>query len=122
MDEFTSKNFQGFAMQDTKHLPNLKKNPAMYILNSDTEAGKGEHWCVVYYKGDQVEFFDPFGMPASFYDFEGLLKSKQQASAYLYNPHCMQNPFSNVCGHHCLFYAFNQSRGVSFQQILQQYG
>jgi hypothetical protein len=123
MDLYTARYFQGFAMRDSMgfHLGKNMKTPGLYILNTDSESGKGEHWCVVFFseKGE-CEFFDPFGSPPSVYQFDRIL-STPYSSVNIYNPFCMQDLFSKTCGHHCLFFAYFRCRGVSFSEILKCY-
>lgn len=120
LDPYTSRWFKGLGWVDTKQLPHPEDNPALYILNTDVERGPGEHWCVVFYENDDMEFFDPFGSPPVVYDFDRLLNSRKSRE-YLYNPVCVQNPEAIVCGHHCVFYALQRCRGDSFQDIIGRY-
>lgn len=121
MDYFTGNIFDGFAMRDSKFLPgNENKTPALYILNTDLENGRGEHWCAAYYENDNVEFFDPFGFPPSFHGFNDLLHSRNY-NRCRYNPYCVQHPLSKFCGHHCLFFAHHRCRGLSFSSVLALY-
>lgn len=107
-------------MRDSEVLPHRLSNPALYILNSDSESGKGEHWCAVLYSGRECEFFDPFGMPPSFYGFEKILNTRVVEYG-LHNPVCVQSIMSNKCGHHCLFYCFHRCRGYSLADIINMY-
>lgn len=122
LDDKTSKCFQGFVMQDSMKLP-LKsdKSSSLVILNTDTESGRGEHWCVIFLESNicNFEFFDPFGFTPSFYGVSHLFYEFD--NNILYSKKCVQSPFSNVCGAHCLFYAYNRCRGKSMEEILSIY-
>jgi hypothetical protein len=119
-DAFTSWYFQGFSMNDTIKLPSSKKDPALYILNTDKESGKGIHWCAAVFEGLRGEFFDPFGMSPQVYGFDDLLQTRK-IKKIVYNTVVVQNLSSIVCGHHCLFYAYHRCRGYSLSDILTKY-
>lgn len=116
MDGHTSRYFKGFAWKDSGQLKEIED--ALYILNTDVQKGVGEHWCAVSNIGDgQLEFWDPYGSPPEAYELERLL----EAASVIYNPICVQSLTSNVCGNHCLFYAFLKCRGYSLNEILCKY-
>lgn len=120
-DAHTAKYFKGIVMRDTDMLPSRNSSaPALYILNTDSEAGKGEHWCAAFYHGQQCEFFDPFGMPPEFYGFERILRTR--AARYrVHNNICVQSIASMNCGHHCLFFGFHRCRGFLLSKIINMY-
>jgi hypothetical protein len=120
LDRYTSKYFKGFGMRDSNELPDINKKKCLYILNTDTEEGPGEHWCVLFYNGDYGEFFDPFGLPPHVYRFENILKLRKTRK-FVYNSVQVQDLKSIACGHHCLFYAFHRCRGESLTDILKRY-
>ena len=127
-DPCTSQHFKGFAMSDSKQLPGLKNlntseinGPYIFILNTDSENGAGEHWCVAYLEkvGGKCEFFDPYGIPPWFYGFDRLLK--KYSSGLVYSQKCVQCLTSRACSHHCLLYSFYRCRGYSMNEILNLY-
>lgn len=120
LDPYTSKYFKGFGMSDTHRLSFRNVPTALYILNTDTSAGPGEHWCVVFFENQKGEFFDPFGEPPETYDFPNLLSSRSVKNLE-YNPIQVQSLTSTTCGHHCIFYALNRCRGSSMKEILKMY-
>lgn len=123
MDEITHDYFRGFAMQDSEVLPFVDESPAMYVLNTDKESGKGRHWCIALYHGKHkriCEFFDPFGFHPTKYGLGRLLKTKHFDEC-IYNPVCVQSLFSNTCGAHCVFFAFHRCYGVSMTNVMQLY-
>lgn len=120
MDSYTTRFFQGFAMRDTKHFPMPITYPALYILNTDTKQGDGEHWCVAVYDAGKLEFFDSFGLHPFMYGFHTVLDSKVYKS-FVYNEYRFQCFGSHVCGHHCFFYAYHRARGMSMRQIQAMY-
>jgi hypothetical protein len=128
-DPYTARYFKGLAMRDTDSLPGLKekieknvnKGPFLYILNTDVETGRGQHWCVAYITqiGGRCDFFDPFGLPPSFYGFERLLY--KYCSYIVYSNKCVQGILSHACSHHCLLFSFYICRGYSMSSILSLY-
>lgn len=120
LDKYTSQYFGGFVLRDSKVLPLKEKKEVFYILNTDVESGNGEHWCVAFFTENNCEFFDSYGMDPSVYNFDEVLSSRNSGS-FVYNPFCVQDLFSKVCGHHCLFFAFHKCRGYSFDTIIRMY-
>lgn len=120
IDQYTSKYFKGFCMSDNVELPALKSPTALYILNTDTLSGPGEHWCVAFFDHEEGEFFDPFGQSPQTYNFQKLLDSRNFQTV-TYNPLVVQSLTSTTCGHHCLFFALHRCRGYSMRAILRMY-
>ena len=120
MDKFASPIFKGLAMRDSCSLPREKDDPALYILNTDSKSGNGEHWCAIFYHKGTAEFFDPLGFAPEVYNFGPLITSREVRSGW-YNSTQVQHMFSNVCGHHCLFFSYHRSRGMGMSDILKMY-
>jgi hypothetical protein len=121
LDRYTAQTFRGLAMRDSDRLPHANVLlPSLYIVNSDKEEGKGEHWCAAFYYADTREFFDPFGNPPAFYGFEKLLGSRKTLYS-ISNSVCIQNVLSSCCGAHCLFYALHRCRGMVLHDIIELY-
>lgn len=109
-------------MKDTERLPAPSDDPALYIVNTGTVSSKGVHWCAVFFEKNVEEFFDPFGMPPTFYGFDNLLKTRSRLPTFkTYNSVSLQSMASIVCGHHCLFYAFHKCRGYAMEDIISFY-
>jgi hypothetical protein len=121
LDPYTAPVFQGIVMKDFPSLPNIDRKKAMYVLNTDSSSGKGEHWCLVFFDGVSEEFFDPVGMPPSFHGFERLLDQRKGVKKRIYNATILQNIFGITCGAHCLFFGFHRCRGYSMNAILKLY-
>ena len=107
--------FQGFSTPDVP-LPNIKKFPALIILNSDTSTGPGEHWCVIYIKNKNIcEFFDPYGISPNYYNFtKQLLKI---SNSIIFNTYPIQG-IAPTCGHHCVLFSIYRCKGYSAKFIL----
>lgn len=108
--------FRGYANPD-RALPNLKKKPAVVILNTDSFKGKGRHWCVVFFFNKNVcEFFDPLGRRPDFYNFHHILL--QECPKIMFNQFPIQALTSFNCGHHCIFFAHHRARGLKPAEIM----
>lgn len=117
-DPYTRTAYKGF---NTFDIPLKKKfsRPAIIILNTDYEDGVGEHWCVAnFVNNDICEFFDSYGQQPCFYHFDKIIY--KQCEKIVSNPFCVQG-FSNVCGHHCLFYVLHRYWGYDDVFILNMY-
>lgn len=120
LDPYTSQYFKGFGMSDMLKLSFRNSPSALYILNTDTSSGPGEHWCAVYFENSKGEFFDPFGEPPESYNFPNLIESRSFAKM-IHNPIRVQSLTSTTCGQHCIFYSLNRCRGSSMKEILNMY-
>jgi hypothetical protein len=122
LDPCTGGIFKGLAMSDSPGLFDIEHDRAMYVLNTGTTAGKGVHWCLVYFDEHEGEFFDPIGLPPSSYGgFARLLRWRGEMTELKNTQRCVQNPFGIACGAHCLFYGFHRCRGWSMAAILSLY-
>lgn len=118
LDPYTSRYFRGFAWKDSERLPFDKD--VLYVINTDSKAGKGEHWCVAASIGNEgSEFWDPYGSPPDVYELSHLWNVNSGVTRY--NPVCVQNLTSKFCGNHCLFYAFHKCRGYAMDEIVKRY-
>ena len=125
-DPFTRKWFRGFSTPDLD-LPASgarrpkTKTPELYVLNTDSYKGPGIHWCVAIFPpgGKPCEFFDPLGKPPQEYKFHGRLFKKSKVVRFMEFP--VQATTSSTCGHHCLFFAYYRSRGLSKSRVIKKY-
>jgi hypothetical protein len=116
-DPYTAPWFRGFVTRDLS-LPNKFNKPALFILNTDTSKGPGEHWCaLIIFNKRRCEFFDPYGKHPATYGFEKLID--EHVTATVYNPVMVQGKMP-VCGHHCLFYVLHRARGLSPHYIINK--
>ncbi len=120
LDPYTNAVFEGIVMKDFRTLPNRKRENVLYVLNTDVYTGPGEHWCVVYFKDDVCEFFDPFGLPPEKYGLERVINTKSAGKRF-YNSVCVQDLASDTCGPHCLFFSYHRCRGYLLPDILNLY-
>lgn len=126
-DPNTKKWFQGFSTPDLD-LPSSshdkKKKPSsteLFILNTDSYKGPGIHWCTAIFPSGKnyCEFFDPLGKHPAEYKFEKPLFKKCDVIRFQEFP--VQASESSTCGHHCLFFAFHRSRGLSMKSVIKKY-
>lgn len=119
-DPHTSGIYQGFSTPDLPIKP--KTFPALYILNTDSSKGPGKHWCVAFFPDKYTcEFFDPLGMSPADYKFHKPIFDVCNSILFNGRQNIVQHHLSSTCGHHCLFYALNRSRGLSASDILSLY-
>ena len=113
---WTKKWFQGISTIDLP-LPISNIKPALFILNTDTSNGPGEHWCAVLILNNSIcEFFDPYGKSPEIYGFETILLNV--TNNIKYNKKCVQG-FLPTCGHHCIYFSIHRALGYSMNEIIQ---
>lgn len=119
LDKRTGRVFKGFAARDSPALPGtrLAGERCLYVLNTDTEEGRGEHWCVFYAEGDRGDFFDSYGLPPTLYGFEPLLATSG-VRWIGYNGRCVQAFGSSSCAYFCLYFAHFRCAGRSMRSVL----
>jgi hypothetical protein len=118
-DPYTASWFHGFSAADLTLPDKIKRKPALFILNTDTADGPGEHWCAVIIRNKNVcEFFDSYGLHPRVYNFEAQLL--KHCNKIQFNEFRVQgdNP---TCGHHCLFFALKRARGVTIRDLFTKY-
>ena len=80
---------------------------------------QGEHWASIFIpKESLAEYFDPLGMIPS--PAVELFFQRQDIN-YIFNSRNIQGPYSNSCGHYCIYFTALRSFGVSFQDILKTF-
>lgn len=106
---------------DQLHL--VKSNEFALIINSDTSDKPGTHWLALFKEAsnDIIEFFDSFSMPVEFYN-PHILKFINERCNYLNQSRIqIQSNLSTTCGHFCIFYLIQRTRGVTFENILSEF-
>lgn len=92
------------------------------VVNTDDSNHKGMHWLAIFKKRFcEVEFFDSFAMPISFYS--PFIKSfvKRFSKRFLHNNIQLQSNYSNMCGQFCCFYILHRMRGWSLDSIINDF-
>ena len=91
------------------------KQPGCFIANTHERNKPGAHWLAFFIdENKHVEFFDPYGLPPSFYGIHSYLS--KVSSTWSYNSKRIQAQFSNSCGHICLFYLY--LRAIHFHLMI----
>lgn len=123
LDHYINKCFKGFVAKDTLMLPVNMNIPgsSLVILNTDNESGEGKHWCAIFLESSNhsFEFFDPYGLPPSAYGVNHFFEEHKRP--VFYSKKVVQSFTSNVCGYHCMFFAYYRCRGISLHNILKFY-
>ena len=122
-DEKTKRIFRGCYPRDMlPKIHNSDYESQIFVVNTDSSEGLGEHWLLICCgKNHQHEYFDSFGLNVRTRDVEKFLLYKTKHKSWIFNPYCLQNPFSVSCGHHVLYFSYFKARGYSFNWILNTY-
>jgi hypothetical protein len=98
----------------SKNCGKADKNKSCFLIaNTDNDTGGGEHWLALFYDGKGcMEVFDPYGMaPHAYPNMVDFFNARSACTKY--NEHCVQSPFSNLCGLHCMFVAYHKCLNVT---------
>ena len=113
----------GVKVMCAEELPALvKKKPRCYVVNTDRCGNPGLHWTVFYFpQRGPAEFFDSLGNPPEHYHrrFKGVLMANGPRYSYLKNR--LQDLDSNVCGHYCIYFVQQRSRGRTMKDICRDF-
>ena len=61
-----------------------------YIVNTDISTDPGEHWVAIYFRRDQVIYFDSYGRPP---DEQYVLPFiERNSTRWIHNTECLQSP------------------------------
>ena len=115
--------FKGVFMRDELTTLKADKNECG-ILNLDdstnlndvygSSTGGGTHWVAWWKKGKHVSYFDSFGLapPLEF-------KSYMKGNKIDYNKVQVQAPGTIICGHLCLYFLLEKSRGNCMSKLVK---
>jgi hypothetical protein len=118
-DKYTKNYFVGVFARD--ELPIRVRIPSCFIINTHNRNQPGEHWLAIFLNKDgSVEFFDSMGLPPSFYKLDKYLETISN-NKIRYSTKRLQGFFSNYCGVYCLYFLYQRSRGVLFEDIINQF-
>jgi len=106
--------FRGVYPAD--HFPDiLAPLPGSCVLNTHPAGMPGEHWLAFFQtKDSEIEFFDSFGKPLSFYSLETTKKVVSQSLQF-------QSTLSVSCGMFCVYFICMRSLGHSFVSIINRF-
>ena len=89
----------------------------VYVINTDSSKGKGQHWVSVYITPVATEYFDSYGG-----DPIKEIKRWGKRKTWVTNPVPLQSPLSAVCGQYCIYYLLHRVRGVDMTTLLLDFG
>lgn len=98
-------------------IPLIKKYPASIVLNTDDSSSPGTHWVAIYCPNSYtVEYFDSYSMKPN----ENIAQFLSKFQKVVTSNKPLQDVFSDVCGHFCIYFIINRSLGQSFHQIIDK--
>jgi len=100
--------YRGVYSIDT--VPPVVKYPGFIVVNTDLSSNAGKHWLIFFYvTRDSIEIFDSLGQSPYAY---GLYMKRfivnNPRVHFIYVNKRLQSLKSNVCGAHCLFFAYKK--------------
>lgn len=103
-------NFRGTFSRDS--LPEKPRRKESGILNLDNRLGGGSHWVAWYKNNKQKCYFDSFGLHPP------MELVKYLGPGVEYNTERVQRPDTVICGHLCLYWLKELSRGKDPQKVI----
>jgi hypothetical protein len=86
------------------------------VINESSSRFLGSHWVAVFSPNrSKIIYFDSYADEPNKFILEFLKKFKNIQS----NKKILQNPFSSVCGQHCIFFIFMMSNNYSLIEIVK---
>ena len=77
----------------------------------------GEHWVLMFYENDEIQFFDSFGKAPDFYNGMERFILEQNPGAVSFNPEQFQSFGSDACGHYCVLVGYMRSAGETMEAV-----
>lgn len=118
-DKFTRDLFRGVFAAD--QLPKFVTTfPSLYVVNTDTSNGAGQHWVVLYFsRNNNTEMFDSYGNPPDMFRFNDFVE--RNSKTVTFNSLHLQGNRSITCGGFCVYFALNRCRGVKMFDIVSRF-
>ena len=76
----------------------------------------GEHWVLLFYENDEIQFFDSFGNSPDFYVMERFIL-EQNPGTVSFNQEQFQSFDSDACGHYCVLVGYMRSAGEKMEAV-----
>ncbi len=108
---------QDFIMKDIfigvfpRDLVPSHRGAASLIANTDKSDESGTHWVAMYKDKTSCDYFDSYGNVP--------FENKFLRENFSCNKNVLQSPYSDVCGHYCLYFLYYRCRGYSLNEIVQ---
>ena len=102
----------------------IRKLPAVLIVNTDPSTLPGAHWLAIYVTEDREGyFFDSFGNSPNFEGFPGNILSflSKNCRKITYSVRQVQDISATTCGEHCIYFLSNIQKGYSYERVLNMY-
>jgi len=116
-DPYTRRVFKGVFPRDRfiNH-PIQNDEESLFVCNLDTSDENGSHWIVINKQGNNIFYFDSYGLPPLFDDLTQKLYNNCELITW--NATRLQAFNSTVCGHYCIIYCLLKARGHPFDNII----
>lgn len=117
-DGRTRRCFQGVYPID--RLPSDVRFPCALVINTDVAARPGKHWLAIYIDCfRRGVFFDSYGFEPR---HPALIDFLQRHTVYWrFNDIQIQSLLSKKCGLFCLYFLYQQARGLTLQATLKPF-
>jgi hypothetical protein len=114
---YTQPIFKGvFSRDHFINHPIQKDEESLFVCNLDTSDESGSHWIVINKDGDNIFYFDSYGLPPLFDDL--TQKIYNNCELLTWNATRLQGFNSTVCGHYCIVYCLLKARRLPFDIII----
>lgn len=112
----TKKCFLGvFSSNNIPKLQKVKKYPHCFVANTDKSGNIGEHWVAFFVNSStSCEYFDSLGDKPN----EDISSYLRQFNNILINNKVLQLPFSDACGHYCVYFLISRCSGTPYCTII----
>ena len=94
----------------------------LIIVNSSPSSVKTGHWLCIFQTRSNIEFFDPLGLPYTFYTPHIKNFLEQSGKSIIQNRKRVQDLSTKSCGFHALLYFIFRSRGHTYMEFIKIYG
>ena len=103
-------------------LPLIPWTPCSFICNTHDARLPGEHWTVFHFDKDGYgEYYDPLGLPPRHATWENYLEKNSRNGEWIFINKTVQDPSSNACGYHAIYYILRRQEGRSALNILKDF-
>lgn len=112
--------FKGVYPSD--QLPPITMTPCCFICNTHERNQPGEHWVAFHFDASgRGEYYDPLGLPPLYDDWEKYLAQNTSHGEWMYVHKTVQDPSSNACGYHVMYYLLGRMQGRSSHDVLKDF-
>ena len=100
--------------------PDKIERGSCYIINTDPMPYPGRHWVCIYapLEHGPVDYYDSYGRPPT--TIPGIAKFLRTQNV-VHNTRQIQSLYSDVCGHHCIYFLIERCKGRSMKDIVDRF-